>query len=104
MRFYILLSVVNVQNLSVNVEMRNKLRFILLLGVNLSIKKLRKDCLEAISRCNGVEYPAEDYVSLLNSSRDKPFMNCLLNIIESNSLSLRTKYIIVKTTSCCHIV
>ena len=54
------------------------------------------ECKRAITRCNGVDVVTEDYISLLNSSRDKLFIDNLLKIVENNSPRLRKKYIIVK--------
>ena len=59
-------------------------------------KELQMECKRAITRCNGVDVVIEDYISLLNSSRDKLFIDNLLKIVENNSPRLRKKYIIVK--------
>ena len=57
---------------------------------------LREECKQTIVSLDGDMIPGEDYVSILNCSRDKHFMRCLLDIINENSLNFRTKYIIVK--------
>ena len=59
---------------------------------------LRNEMNNVISLCNGVEGGLDevyaDYISVINCARNSDFILNCLQIVQSNKLELRTKYIL----------